>query len=245
MKQESTKRVSWTVLTEQLEYAISSGRFPVGSQLPSEYQLSEEWNCNRATLRCATRFLVSTGRLHRKKSGALIVAKPVFRRNLMNFEPLWYFAQQNNRKFTSRVLSMTIQQAPEHVAKVLQLDNDRKAYHLCRLRYLDGVPAICETTWLSASRIQGLEQFDFSNESLFEILAAEYDICTYSGKQRLDIVYADENESQLLQVPVLTPLFSLDGVTNDDYDTPVEVFRASIRSDQIGFACEVDRTLEP
>lgn len=240
MKQESTKRVTWTILAERLEYAISSGRFPVGSQLPSEYQLSEEWNCNRTTLRCAMRFLVSTGRLHRKKSGALIVAVPVFRRNLMNFEPLWYFAQQNHREFTARVLSMTIEPAPEHVEKILHLGEDKRVYQLQRLRYLDGVPAIYETTWLSASRIQGLERFDFSHESLFEILAAEYDICTYSGKQRLDIVYADENESQLLQVPVLTPLFSLDGVTNDDYDIPVEVFRASIRNDQIGFAGEVD-----
>ncbi len=244
MKQESTKRVSWTILAEQLEYAISSGHFPVGSQLPSEYQLSQEWNCNRATLRCATRFLVSTGRLHRKQSGALIVAKPVFRRNLTNFEPLWYFAQQKHRTFTSRVLSLTIQQAPEPVARILQLDEEGNAYELRRVRYLDGIPAICETTWLSATRIRGLERFDFSNESLFEILAAEYNICTYSGKQRLDIVYANENESRLLQVPVLAPLFSLDGVTNDDYDRPVEVFRASIRSDQIGFACEIDRTSE-
>lgn len=245
MKQGSTKRISWTVLAEQLEYAISSGRFPVGSQLPSEYQLSEEWNCSRATLRCATRFLVSSGRLYRKKSGALIVAKPIFRRNLTDFEPLWYFAQQKNRIFTSHTISLEIKQAPEHVAGILQLDEERRAYQLCRVRYLDGVPAICETTWLSAARIQGLERFDFSNESLFEILAAEYGICAYSGKQRLDIVYADENESALLQVPVMTPLFSLNGVTNDDYNTPVEVFFASIRSDQIGFACEADRIPEP
>ena len=109
------------------------------------------------------------------------------------------------------------------VARLLKLNEAGEAYRLCRLRFLDGTPAILETTYLSALRVRDLERFDLAKNSLFEIMATEYGI------------YADEMEAELLQIPVLQPLLLLRGVTRDDYGIPIESFSAVIRNDQFGF----------
>ena len=121
------------------------------------------------------------------------------------------------------------------VARLLKLNEAGEAYRLCRLRFLDGTPAILETTYLSAVRVRDLERFDLAKNSLFEIMATEYGIYADSGNQTLSITYADEMEAELLQIPVLQPLLLLRGVTRDDYGIPIESFSAVIRNDQFGF----------
>ena len=234
-KDETSRRASWSGIAEQLEYWIESGRLQAGQRLPSEESLAKELGCHRDTLRTAIRCLAGEGKLTRRKGSGFTVAMPRFRRNLYDFEPLWYFLQQNRRQFTSRVISMERLKPVPRVARLLKLNEAGEAYRLRRLRFLDGTPAILETTYLSALRVRDLERFDLAKNSLFEIMATEYGIYADSGNQTLSITYADEMEAELLQIPVLQPLLLLRGVTRDDYGIPIESFSAVIRNDQFGF----------
>lgn len=131
-KDETSRRASWSGIAEQLEYWIESGRLQAGQRLPSEESLAKELGCHRDTLRTAIRCLAGEGKLTRRKGSGFTVAMPRFRRNLYDFEPLWYFLQQNRRQFTSRVISMERLKPVPRVARLLKLNEAGEAYRLCR-----------------------------------------------------------------------------------------------------------------
>lgn len=234
-QEEKRSRADRMQIAEQLEAYIVQQRLAPHTRLPSEQTLSEAFDCHRNTLRAALRYLESVGKLYGKKNSGSYVAPPKLRRDLSDFEPLWYFAEKNSYQFTTQVLEFAAIDPPKTVASRLKLQHGKQAYSLTRIRCLDGVPAIFEVTYLSAARFARLHQYDFAVESLFEILATEYSTLAVDGSQRVDIVYADAVESRLLQVPIGQPLFSLAGVTLDDCGIPIEVFRSALRSDLVGF----------
>ena len=84
-KDETSRRASWSVIAEQLEYWIESGRLQAGQRLPSEESLAKELGCHRDTLRTAIRCLAGEGKLTRRKGSGFTVAMPRFRRNLYDF----------------------------------------------------------------------------------------------------------------------------------------------------------------
>lgn len=237
-QQEKRTRTDRAQIIEQLESYLAQQNLAPHTRLPGEQVLSEQFDCHRNTLRAALRYLESTGKLYGRKNSGSYVAPPKLRRDLSDFEPLWYFAEKNSYAFTSQVLEFEAIDPPKTVASRLKLQAGKQAYRLTRVRFLDGVPAIFEVTHLSAARFVGLRQYDFSVDSLFEILATEYSTFAADGSQKIDIVYADVLESELLQVPVGQPLFSLAGVTLDDCGIPIEMYRSVLRNDLIGFSTQ-------
>ena len=129
-KDETSRRASWSGIAEQLEYWIESGRLQAGQRLPSEESLAKELGCHRDTLRTAIRCLAGEGKLTRRKGSGFTVAMPRFRRNLYDFEPLWYFLQQNRRQFTSRVISMERLKPVPRVARLLKLNASHFGNHI-------------------------------------------------------------------------------------------------------------------
>jgi len=64
-------------VARQLTAAIAGGRFPVGSQLPTEMELCKELNLSRFTAREAIRVLVDQGLVvRRQRVGTIVVATP-------------------------------------------------------------------------------------------------------------------------------------------------------------------------
>jgi GntR family transcriptional regulator len=64
-------------VARQLIAGITSGRYPVGSQLPTELELCEQLGISRFTAREAVRVLVSGGLVvRRQRSGTTVIATP-------------------------------------------------------------------------------------------------------------------------------------------------------------------------
>lgn len=61
---------------EQLEQAISSGAWPVGTRLPAERALAQQLNCSRAALRELLQSLRARGLIQSKRGAGSQVSKP-------------------------------------------------------------------------------------------------------------------------------------------------------------------------
>lgn len=88
-------------ITRQLLDGIATGRFPVGTLLPTEFELCEQFNASRYTIRAVLQDLQDQGLVSRRKNvGTRVEAsrpKPVFRLTLASVDDLVQFGAEHLR----------------------------------------------------------------------------------------------------------------------------------------------------
>lgn len=95
------KETRYAQVARDISEGIQSGRFPVGSQLPTEAELCERYQASRHTIRSAMRELQELGVVSRnKKAGTRVEAVPSargFRISLGSMEELSRFGAHHRR----------------------------------------------------------------------------------------------------------------------------------------------------
>lgn len=94
-------RTTPTEITRQLLDGITSGRYPVGALLPTEFELCEQFQASRYTIRAVLQELQDLGMVSRRKNvGTRVEAarpKAVFRPTLASVEDLVEFSEAHRR----------------------------------------------------------------------------------------------------------------------------------------------------
>lgn len=224
---------------ELIEIHISENRLMPHDKLPSERDMCDMWNLNRATLRSATRRLIQENRLYAKVGAGTFVAPPKFVRNLQDMETLACVAEKAGRTLTTAVLHTEILECNKELSQKLKVMLGHKLFALQRVRSLDGVPFILELSYVDYERCRGIERFDLAADSLYRILREEYGVQVDRGQESIGITYATEQEAELLGIPVGTAAFFMNGVSSDAGGRAVECFKAISRADQILFTSEL------
>ncbi len=221
---------------ERIEWYIVENRLAPHSRLPSERDMSDMWDCNRITLRAAIRRLIAEGLLYSKKGSGTYVAQPKIVRNLQDLKPFSAVVREAGRQPSSRVVSRSVVEGTKQVTQRLRLRLGSKVFILVRLRLVDAVPVMIETSCMDYQRVPGIEKHDFSRESLYDILERDYGVVAASGDETVGMTYCTRDEADLLGVAESDPVFLLAGLVSDANGIPVEYIRSVARPDHIRFA---------
>ena len=221
---------------EQIECYIIENGLSAHQKLPSERDMCAMWGLNRTTLRSAIHRLVMEGVLYNRMGSGTFVAPPKLVRNLQDVIGFGSAAQEAGRVLSTRVISAGLREANKQVAQRLKLPLGHKTFKLSRIRLLEGVPVLLETSYLDALRFKGIESYDFSQLSLYQVLEKNYDIRISRGEERLNVTHTDEEEAQLLGILEGAPVIYQTGVVSDEENVPVDYFKSIARSEYIRFA---------
>jgi GntR family transcriptional regulator len=137
---------------------------------------------------------------------------------------------------SSKVLKSLIIQADAFIANKLEIDIGAQVYQLNRVRYGDDNPMAYQQSYLPVQLCEGLDQFDFSKESLFNVLEHQYHLKISWQKQYVKPVIARQAEADPLEIDVGTPLLYLEGVAYLERDIPIEYKKIYYRSDLYDFS---------
>lgn len=220
---------------ELIETYIAEHNLTPHVKLPSERDMCDMWNLNRATLRSAVRRMIMEHRLYARIGAGTYVAPPKFVRHLQDMESLARTAEKTGRTLTTRLLHSDMLECNKELSQKMRLKLGHRIFVLQRLRSLDGVPTTLELSYIDHERCPGIEKRDLSAESLYAILRADYGIQVTHGQENISITYATEQEAELLDIAQGTPAFYVNGVTCDTDDRPVECFKSTSRADQLLF----------
>ncbi len=215
-------------------YIVSEGLKP-HDKLPSERDMCDMWDLNRATLRSAVRRMILEHRLYARVGAGTYVAPPKLVRHLQDMEALAITAEKMGRTLSTRLLHTGFIECNKELCQKMRLTLGHRLFVVQRLRCLDDVPTILELSYVDYERCPGIENRDLSTESLYSILRSDYGIEVTHGRENISITYATEQEAGLLGVPEGTPAFYVNGVACDSDDRPVESFKATSRADQLLF----------
>lgn len=227
------------ILKDNILEKILSGHYKVGSLIPKEIDLAEEYDVSRPTVRQAIQALVADGYLERKQRvGTRVIRKKInqeFTQTVSSFN-----VEMSKKGLTpeTRVISFSEIKPNSEVKEALELDENDTVYSLVRLRFVDHSPVVIVTTYLPTKYLPSLMDYDFGKVSLYDTLEGMgHGVRAIS--RDLEITYADELTSELLNIDVNTPLFYFRSTGKTQKDVPIEYSIARYRSDINTFHFEV------
>lgn len=190
----------------EIKQGIKEGRFPIGSFLPTENELCEQFQASRTTIRKAVGMLSSEGYLSIRQGRGTEVLQASTTQELSHITSITETLY--NRGYKVSVQGMSIQKisAPDFVIDKLQLTTDLEVYKVERLLYADERPVAYVINYLRAAMFPELERFNNTFTGLYSFLERQYHVAPAEATETLSAAVADFTESQLLHIPQGAPL---------------------------------------
>ena len=218
------------IAEEQIRAYIMEHQLKPHDRLPAEREMCQMWGLNRCTLRSAIARLAAEGRVYsRQGSGTRI--SPQFRRTMQDLQGFSEYAAEAGRKAETRLLSFAVVECDKHLASRFHRVLGEKVYRITRLRMLDGMPVMIETSYIPMELAPGLEEQDLVRGSLFSVLREVYDLDLDHGEETASITSATEEEAEHLQIETEAPVFWIVSRTDTKEGVTVEYCRTVGRAD--------------
>jgi GntR family transcriptional regulator len=220
-------------IQQNITALIESEVLKVSDPLPSERELSERYQVTRMTVRQAVNQLVSDGVLERRRGIGTFVAlgrkHPSLSPSVAGFSERF---REAGMRPTSRVLNFETIPASTTVAQRLSIEAGEIVVFLRRLRLVDGVPLMVETSHLPYAALEGIMEVDFSQASLYAILAERFAMPVVQAEHTLEPVLLHQDEARLLGLKEGQPAMLVHIVAHTAEGLAIEFSKAVIRGDR-------------
>ena len=172
-------------IADRLRLRLNSADFAIGSPLPGEKKLAEEFGVARMTIRKAIDLLVDWGLVVRRHGSGTFVARKDVHHETSNLTGLAEVLRKQGKEVVSQVLAFEVMPAPPAIASLLRIKIDERIYFSRRVRYVDGKPLMLEDSYmpvklfrnLSLSHLEG-SKFDYIEKECGIIISGNYETLT-------------------------------------------------------------------
>lgn len=209
-----------------LRHMIQQGLIPPGGMLPPEMEICQAYNVGRQTVRQAIARLVDEDLVERFAGRGTFVRKQPTHTQFFLDRSFTQQMRELGRVPHSHVISIQSGNVDSNLTPALQRYDNVPCVTLERLRLGDDEPICHQISTILSGNCPGIEQMDFANQSLYEILVTHYHLTI----QRIDHVVrataADEYRAELLNVEEGTPLLFV-GTTTFLNDEKIAEYSAS------------------
>lgn len=227
-----------------LQDNIESGIWREGEPLPSEAELQAHFGVSRTTVRRALNDLCQQGLVVRRQGkGTFAYASRPKHEQVASLSSFTEIACRHGQKSRCVVIALDEVKPLHRVAEHLKVPETGTVMKLHRLRYIDERPASIETSYLPLHVCDAIDirRRNFESESLYEVIESA-GIILSRGVEMIEAIPADGVQSSLLGVAQGAPLLSIDRLTLDDRDEPVEYIKIVLRGDMYRRGFEIVRS---
>lgn len=190
-------------LAETIEKKIDSGKWSVGTCIPSERELSSIYNMSRITVRKAIDELERKGKLEKVQGKGTFVLNHKIVQNLNSIYSFSREMEKQGKITSTKLLERTIIPADARVAKNLKIDEGKPVIFLKRLRCDESGEAIMiEKTYFEKSKYPYVMDMDFKNGGLYKTLEEKYGVKIDKAIERFKACELTLSECQLLNCPI-------------------------------------------
>lgn len=222
---------------------IEAQRWPVHYKLPAEEDLARVLGVNRGTLRQALRELISMGKLTQIHGKGTFVSSEQLEQPLaVNLVTFSEDLISRDIPFQTQVLDQKIVQPDHRVASLLALPPNEPVLALHRVRTVQGEPLIALRNYIVLNKCPQIDQVDFTQQRLFEVLEHQYGLALDWGRRTFESRGADSDIAALLQVAPGSPIMYVEQVTYLADGVPIELSDIWFRGDRFRLSATVKRS---
>ncbi|MBM7604166.1 GntR family transcriptional regulator [Metabacillus crassostreae] len=227
-------------LEEQIKKTIESKELVPGDALPSERELSENYQISRMTVRQAITNLVNKGYLFREKGKGTFVSSQKFEQSLQGLTSFTEDMLARNLKPGSKLLHFEIYPADNDIKENLSLQDDELIYKIKRLRLANEEPIAIETSYLPVKLVPGVTP-DILDKSLYTYIENNLNLSIGHATQTVEAAIVNEEDSKHLKVNKGVPILLIQRETYLENGTPLEIVKSSYRADRYKFKIGIER----
>ncbi|MDD3095078.1 MAG: GntR family transcriptional regulator [Candidatus Neomarinimicrobiota bacterium] len=227
-------------LQELLVGLIESGELNPGDKLPSENELVTLYKISRNTAQKALRALVDWGLAQRiQGKGTFVCNKSVTFSITASLSMTSEIIGLNKEPY-SKMLQAKIIGATLDIARKLGIEKDDPVYILQRLRFVDKMPVMIQTSYIPVKFLPGLLNKNLEDASLFGIFMRDYNIGINNASEVMRAVSATQFEGEMLGIAEHSPAFLLQRLTYLKSGEVFEYAKTIVRGDKSKFFVELN-----
>lgn len=211
---------------------INSKKYKYGDRLPSEQDLSVEFETSRGTIRKALQVLTRDGyieTIHGK--GSFVTDKRISSPIAQDLVSIEETLEAQNLDFTTTVIKKVVVKADGSLVSRFDIEEGSEVMCLERVRYIDEEPCIFLRNWVSVDRIPGIDFFDYDKIGLFNAIERSINEKIAYGLRTFKAINADEEISKYLNLSNEAVLKIIQ-TTYNTQDEPIEYSEIFIKSDK-------------
>ncbi len=224
-------------LKEQIRKNILNGGYQEGDLIPSERELSDQYELSSTTIRRALNDLVQENFLERKAGKGTFVRLKKVKRDLRKVIGFTKNMQEMGLIPSTQVISKKVVAANAYARSRLGLDRGAKNLRLMRVRMANDVPMMYETRYIRTDLCPGIEMEDLDS-SLWKVFEEKYGLKPNRHSQNMNIAVVSGHSANILTLEEGTHVFLIKGVTYVQDNLPIECEESLYRTDKYGLAFE-------
>lgn len=208
-------------IADELEQDILNHKFRPGSRMPTELAIQKRFFVSRMTVRQAYRLLAAKG------AAVIVKNKGVFVKNtkiqkgsgVLSYTDL---IAGNGLIGNTKVIQLERCLPDEKTAEMLNLKTGEKIYLLKRYRYVKNELVVIEVAHLNAKYVPDFDKFNLNNNSLYDVLCSEYNLCLEEVHEEISAELLTDEEARLMIGSRHCPVLRINTVSFLDNGDPIE-----------------------
>ena len=203
--------------------AIDNGVLKEGDKLPTEYEICDVFHVSRIVAKQAYTELLTTGKIERKRGKGTFV-KAIDNRGVCMYNLLSFGEEMKMLKkdYSTKLVSTEIVDV-ETLNDRNYFKDSRQCLVIKRLRYSDNEIFNMTVNIVSLDQFNGIDQYNFEEESLYRILKRDYFTTPYQAHRCISAQNADKEQANYLEVHVNAPLIVLKSIVYDENGGLIEI----------------------
>lgn len=185
---------------EEIASQIQEGSLKAGSLLPSENELTAQYETSRETIRKALKMLSEEGYIHKVQGKGSIVLDvkrldfPIS--GLTSFKEL---TQKMGQRAKTNVVRVEKGFPDLYVREQLKLSKNDQAWDIARVREIDGEKIILDKDYLAAKFVPSITE-EISGNSIYEYLEGELGLSISFAKKIITVEEPSEEDRECLDL---------------------------------------------
>lgn len=235
-----TGRPLYLQVKDALSANLAGGIWKPGDQLPTETELSKQFDVSEGTVRQAVISLVKEGRLTRKSGKGTFVSRPNFEHSFMRFFRFRGNVDSRDPEYGVTVLDIKARaDLDPGIRRALGLASNTKILSIHRAIMQDGEVVCHYVSYLSNPEFGDLSREDLENAALYDVLENKYGTHIVRAEETLQARTAEEGDVKILGVRLGEPVIAIDRLAYTYGDRIVEIRHTVGRSDKFRYQIQL------
>jgi len=216
--------------------SLQAGEWKPSEAIPSEMELAARYRVSQGTVRKAIDELAAENLLVRRQGKGTFVATHAEQHVRYRFLKL---VPDNGEAADAEPPERTVLEcrrlrATAETARTLRLRGGDAVLQVRRVLSFHGVPTILEDIWLPGAPFKGLtaEHLLADRAPMYAMFESQFGVRMLRADEKIRAVLPDEEQATHLQVPLGTPLLSVERIAFTYDDQPMELRRGLYRTDR-------------
>ncbi len=219
-------------LSKLLKSQIRTGELKPGEALPPETELAEKFEISRMTVRKAIGELIAQGMVYPIQGKGTFVAKPKLDNVIFELDGYNWQLNERGLDWKTKLLDVKIIRSNAELKRKFNLQDDSTPFlYFSTVLLVEGEPLVYEKKYTIYTKSSPILETEIKDPSLPGLISA-HGVEPMAAKKIIQVSLATEEEGEILNIPLNSPVFLLEQTIFNAEMQPVGWSKAVYRGDR-------------